>query len=71
MIDAVNSSITKLFNVSSIDNNILPSTNITIMIILITTNANDVAITISLIIFKNNIVNSKSGSLLGEVTKML
>ena len=59
MIDAANSSITKLFNVSSINNNILPSTNITIMIVLIMINANDVAMTTSSIIFKNKLIKSK------------
>ena len=59
MINAANSSITKLFNVSSINNNILFSTNITTMIVLITTNADDVAMTISSIIFKNKLIKSK------------
>ena len=52
MIDATNSSIMKLFNVSSIDNNILSSTNIMITIVLITINANDVAMTTLSTIFK-------------------
>ena len=59
MIDAINSSIIKLFNVLSIDNNILFSINITIIIVLIIINANDVAITISLINFKNKSIKSK------------
>ena len=44
---------------SSIDNNILPSTNITTTIVSITTNADDVAITILLIIFKNKLIKLK------------
>ena len=59
MIDATNSSIIKLLNVSLINNNILPSTNIMIIIVLITTNADDAAITISSIIFKNKSIKSK------------
>ena len=59
MIDAADSSITKLFNVSLIDNNILSSTNITTTIVSITTNAGDVAITTSSIIFKNKSIKSK------------
>ena len=59
MIDAANSSIMKLFDVLSIDNNILFSTNITMTIALITTNADDVAITISSIIFKNKLIKLK------------
>ena len=59
MIDAANSLITKLFDVSSINNNILLSTNITITIVLITTDADDVAMTISSIIFKNKSIKSK------------
>ena len=59
MIDATDSSITKLLNVSLINNNILPSTDIITMIVLITTNANDFAITTSLIIFKNKLIKSK------------
>ena len=59
MIDAANSSITKLFDVSSINNNILFSTNITTTIVLITTNANDAAMTILSIIFKNKSIKLK------------
>ena len=59
MIDAANSSITKLFNVLLIDNNILLSTDITTTIVLITTNANDAAMTISSIIFKSKSIKSK------------
>ena len=59
MIDAANSSITKLFDVSSNDNNILSSTDITTTIVSITINANDVAKTTSLIIFKNKLIKSK------------
>ena len=59
MIDATNSLITKLFDVSSIDNNILSSINITITIVLITTDANDAAMTISSIIFKNKLIKLK------------
>ena len=59
MINATNSSITKLFNISSIDNNILFSTNIITTIVLITINANDVAMTISSIIFKNKSIKLK------------
>ena len=59
MIDAVNLSITRLFNVSSIDNNVLFLINIMITIVLIITDANDVAMTILLIIFKNKSIKSK------------
>ena len=59
MIDATNSSIMKLFNMSSIDNNILFSTNIITTIVSITTDADDVAMTTSLIIFKNKSIKSK------------
>ena len=59
MIDAANSSITKLFDVSSINNNILFSINITTMIVLITISANDAAMTTSSIIFKNKLIKSK------------
>ena len=59
MIDAINLSITKLFNVSSIDNNILFSTNITITIVSITTDVNGVAMTTSSIIFKKRSIKSK------------
>ena len=59
MIEAINSSIIKLFNLSSIDNNILFSINITTTIVLITTNADDVAMTISSIIFKSKLIKSK------------
>ena len=53
MIDATNLSIAKLFDVSLINNNISFSTNIMITIVSITTNADDVAITTTSIIFKN------------------
>ena len=59
MIDATNSSITKLFDVSSIDNNVLSSTNITIMIVSIMTDANDVAMTTLSIIFKSKSIKSE------------
>ena len=59
MIEITNSSIIKLFNVLSIDNNVLSSTNIMIMIISIMTDASDVAMTISLIIFKNKLIKLK------------
>ena len=59
MIDAANSSITRLSDVSSINNNILFSTNITTTIVLIMTDADDVAMTISLIIFKNKSIKSE------------
>ena len=59
MIDAANSSIIKLFNVLSIDNNILFSTDITTTIVSVTTNANDAAITTSSIVFKNKSIKSK------------
>ena len=44
---------------SLINNNILSSTNITIIIVLITTNVNGVAMTISSIIFKNKLIKLK------------
>ena len=59
MIETTNLSIIKLFNVSSIDNNILFLTNIMTTIVLITTNANNVAMTISSIIFKNKLIKLK------------
>ena len=59
MIETTNLSITKLFDVSLINNNILFSTNITTTIVLITTDVNDVAMIISLIIFKNKSIKSK------------
>ena len=59
MIDAANSLITKLFNMSSIDNNILFSTDITTTIVLIMTDVNGAAMTISSIIFKNKLIKSK------------
>ena len=59
MIETTNSSIIKLFNVSSIDNNILFSTNITTTIVSIMTDADDIAMTISSIIFKNKLIKSK------------
>ena len=49
----------KLFNVSSINNNILFSTNIMTIIVSITTDADDVAIIILLIIFKNKSIKSE------------
>ena len=59
MIDATNSSIIKLSDVSLIDNNILSSTNITITIASVTTNADDAAMTTSSIIFKNKSIKSE------------
>ena len=59
MIETANSLITKLSDVSSIDNNILSSTNITITIISIITDVNDVTMTISSIIFKNKSIKSE------------
>ena len=59
MINAANSLIIKLFDVSLINNNVLFSTNIMIMIVLITTDADDVAMTISSIIFKNKLIKLK------------
>ena len=59
MIDVTNSSITKLSDVSSIDNNILFSTNITTTIVSIMIDANGVAMTISSIIFKSKLIKSK------------
>ena len=59
VIDAADLSIMKLFNVSLIDNNILSSTNITTTIVSITTDANDVAMTTSSIIFKSKSIKSK------------
>ena len=59
MIDAVDSSIMRLSDMSSIDNNILFSTNITTTIVSVTTNADDAAMTISSIIFKNKSIKSK------------
>ena len=59
MIDAADSSITKLFDASLINNNILFLTNITTTIVLITTDANDVAMTISSIIFKSKLIKLK------------
>ena len=59
MIDAADSSIMKLFDVSSTDNNILSSTNITTTTVSITTNTNDVAMITSSIIFKNKLIKSK------------
>ena len=59
VIDATNLLITKLFNVSSINNNILFLINIITTIILITTNADDVAMTILSIIFKNKLIELK------------
>ena len=59
IIDAANSLITKLPDVSSTDNNILFSTNITTTTVSITTNADDTAMTISSIIFKSKSIKSK------------
>ena len=59
MIETVNSLIMKLFNMSLIDNNILFSINIMITIVLITTNANNAAMTTSSIIFKNKLIKLK------------
>ena len=59
MIEITNSSITKLFDVFSTNNNILFSTNIMIIIVLITTNASDIAMTISSIIFKSKLIKLK------------
>ena len=59
MIDAADSSITKLFNVSLINNNVLFLTNITTTIVLIITNANGAAMTISSIIFKSKSIKSE------------
>ena len=59
MINATGSSIMRLFNMSSTDNNILFSTNITTTIVSITTNADDVAMTTSSIIFKNKLIKSE------------
>ena len=49
----------KLFNVSSIDNNILFSINITTTIVSIMINVNDVAMTILSIIFKSKLIKSE------------
>ena len=59
MIDAINSLIIKLSDMSSIDNNILFSINITTTIALIIINADDVAMTTLSIIFKNRSIKSK------------
>ena len=59
MIDAADSSITKLPDVSSINNNILFSTNITTTIASITINADDIIMTTSSIIFKNKSIKSE------------
>ena len=59
MINAANSSIIKLFDVSLMNNNVLSSTNIITTIVLITTNADDAAMTILSIIFKNKLIKSK------------
>ena len=59
MINAADSLIMKLSDVSSIDNNILFSTNIMTTTALITTNANDVAMIISSIIFKSKLIKLK------------
>ena len=58
MIDAADSSITKLFNMLSIDN-ILFSINITTTTVSVTTDANSVAMTTLLIIFKNKLIKSE------------
>ena len=52
-------SIMKLFNMSLINNNVLFLTNIMITIVLITTNANDIVMTTSLIILKNKSIKLK------------
>ena len=59
VIETTNSSITRLFDVSLIDNNILSSINITITIVLIITDTDDAAMTTSSIIFKNKSIKSK------------
>ena len=59
MIDVTNSSITKLFDVSSINNNVLSLINITTTIILIILNANDTAMTTLLIILKYKSIKLK------------
>ena len=59
MIETADLSITRLFNMSLINNNILFSTNIITTIVLITTDADDVAMTISSIIFKNKSIKLK------------
>ena len=59
MIDAANSLIARLFDVSSIDNNILFSTDIMTTIASVMTDAGDVAMTISSIIFKNKSIKSE------------
>ena len=59
MIETINSSITKLSDVSLINNNILFSINIMTTIVLITINADDAAMTTSLIIFKNKLIKLK------------
>ena len=59
MIDATDLSIIKLSDVSLINNNILFSTNIMTIIVLITTNADDAAMTTSSIIFKNKLIKSE------------
>ena len=59
MINAANSSITKLFNILLINNNILFLTNIITTIILIMTNADNVTMMISSIIFKIKLIKSK------------
>ena len=59
MIDAANSLIIKLSDVSSTDNNILFLINIIITIALNMINEDNVAMTISLIIFKNKLIKLK------------
>ena len=59
MIETADSLITKLSDVLSINNNILSSTNIMTIIVLITTNASDIAMTISSIIFKSKLIKLK------------
>ena len=59
MIETADSLITKLFNMLSINNNILSSTNIMTIIVSIMTNANDVMMTISSIIFKSKLIKLK------------
>ena len=59
IIDATNSLITELSDVSSIDNNILFSTNITTTTVSVMTDADDAAMTISSIIFKSKSIKSE------------
>ena len=59
MIGAADSSIMKLPDVSSIDNNILSSAGITTTTASVTTGANDAAMTTSSVIFKNKSIKPK------------